>query len=92
VDGKFTGEVRSDGIFIIGEKAVVHADIQAGVVLVHGETHGTIKAQTRMEAYFPAKIYGVVYSPILVCGEGVIFQGTSHMSAAPKINEGSEEG
>ena len=80
LDGKFTGEVHSNGMLIIGEKAMVRAKIQAGVVVVRGETHGTINAKTRIEAYAPAKIYGDIHSPILVFGEGVIFEGTSHMT------------
>jgi len=87
LDGKFTGEVRSNGMLIIGEKAIVRADIQAGVVLVRGETQGTINAKIRIEAYSPAKISGKIYSPILVFGEGVIFQGTSHMSGDPRVGE-----
>ena len=88
VDGKFTGEVHSNGMLIIGEKAIVRAGIQAGMVLVRGEIHGTIHAKIRIEAYSPAKIYGEIYSPILVFGEGVIFQGTSHMSGDAGIGEG----
>jgi cytoskeletal protein CcmA (bactofilin family) len=84
VDGKFTGEVQSNGMLIIGEKAVVRAEIQAGVVLVHGETHGKISAKSRIEAYSPARIYGDVYSPVLVLGEGVIFEGSSHMTGDPE--------
>ena len=87
LDGKFTGEVRSNGMLIIGEKAIVRADIQAGVVLVRGETQGTINAKVRIEAYSPAKISGKIYSPILVFGEGVIFLGTSHMSGDPRVGE-----
>ena len=80
VDGKFTGGVQSGGMLIIGEKAIVQAEINVGVLLVHGEVHGKINAQSRLEAYSPAKIYGDIYSPILVLGEGVIFEGTSHMT------------
>lgn len=80
VDGKFTGGVQSSGMLIIGEKAVVRAEMRVGVVLVHGEVHGTIIAQSRIEAYSPARIYGDIYSPVLVLGEGVIFEGTSHMT------------
>ncbi len=67
-------------MLIIGEKGVVQAEIQAGVVIVRGEVHGTIRAQNRIEAYAPAKIYGDLHSPVLVFGEGVVFQGTSHMT------------
>lgn len=88
VDGKFTGEVQSNGMLIIGEKGVVRADIRASVVLAHGEVHGTIRAQSRVEAYSPAKIYGDIYSPVLVFGEGVVFEGTSHMTGEPEGDSG----
>lgn len=79
MEGKFIGQVQSQGTFIIGEKALVRAEIQAGIVLVRGEVHGTISAQSRIEAYAPAKIFGDLSSPVLVFGEGILFQGTSHM-------------
>lgn len=79
VEGKFIGQVQSRGTFIIGEKALVRAEIQAGVVLIRGEVHGTITAKNRIEAYAPAKIFGDLASPVLVFGEGILFQGTSHM-------------
>ncbi len=90
MDGKFTGEIHSNGMLIIGEKAIVRAEIQAAVVLVRGEAHGTIYAKSRVEAYSPAKIYGDLHSPILVFGEGVIFEGSSHMSGEPEKIERTE--
>jgi cytoskeletal protein CcmA (bactofilin family) len=89
VDGKFTGEIHTDGMLVIGEKGIVNAEIQAGVVMVRGEAHGTIRARNRIEAYAPAKIYGDLHSPVLVFGEGVIFHGTSCMTDAP--GEGSRD-
>ena len=80
IDGKFTGDVRSNGMLIIGEKALVKAEIQAAVVLVRGEFYGTIRAKDRLEAYAPAKIHGEIHSPVLVFGEGVSFEGSSHMT------------
>jgi cytoskeletal protein CcmA (bactofilin family) len=77
-------------MLIIGEKAIVRAEIQTAVVLVRGEVHGRISAQSRIEAYSPAKIYGDLYSPVLVFGEGVIFEGTSHMSGEPGEAERTE--
>lgn len=90
IDGKFTGEIQGEGVLVIGEKGVVRADIQAGVVMVHGETHGTIQAKERIEAYTPAKIYGNLHSPILVFGEGVIFQGTSRMADEAQEEKASD--
>ncbi len=86
IDGKFIGEILSKGMLIIGEKAFIQANVQAGVVLIHGEARGKIQASTRVEAYSPARIHGDIYAPILVIGEGVVFQGSSHMI---EKNEGS---
>lgn len=79
MDGKFTGEICSEGTLIIGEKALIKAEIHAGVVLVYGETHGKMHAKERIEAYAPARILGDIQTPILVFGEGVMFQGGSQM-------------
>jgi cytoskeletal protein CcmA (bactofilin family) len=67
-------------MLIVGEKGKVQAEIEAGVVMVRGEVHGLIRAKNRIEAYAPAKIFGDLHSPVLVFGEGVIFEGTSHMT------------
>ncbi len=80
VDGKFSGEISSEGTLIIGEKAVVKAEVRAGIVLVYGETQGKLVAKERLEAYAPARILGDIQTPILVFGEGVIFQGSSQMA------------
>ena len=77
----FTGQIRGEGMIIIGEKGKVQAEIEAGVVMVRGEVKGTIRAKNRIEAYAPAKIFGDLHAPVLVFGEGVIFEGTSHMTS-----------
>jgi cytoskeletal protein CcmA (bactofilin family) len=83
--------VLTQGTLIIGEKAIVRAEIQAGVILIRGEFHGTLTAKIRIEAYAPAKIFGDLSSPVLVFGEGIIFQGTSHMIPMEEGREKREE-
>jgi cytoskeletal protein CcmA (bactofilin family) len=80
IDGSFTGQIRGEGTIIVGEKAKVKAEIEAGMVMVRGEVSGIIHAKTRIEAYAPARIFGDLHAPVLVFGEGVIFEGTSHMT------------
>ena len=79
IEGRVRGEISGPGMLVIGEKGIVEAEIRASVVIVRGETHGTIRADERIEAYAPAKIFGDVYSPVLVFGEGVILKGDSHI-------------
>ena len=82
MDGRFRGEISGQGTLIIGETGTVEAEIQAAVVLVRGEVRGTVHATERLEAYSPARIFGDLHSPVLVFGEGVLFEGASHMSVA----------
>ncbi len=82
IDGLFIGEIGGEGTIIVGEKGKVRAEIAAGLVMIRGEVQGNIRAKDRIEAYAPAKISGDLYSPVLVFGEGVIFEGTSHMTGA----------
>lgn len=91
MDGKFIGQVQSQGTLIIGEKALVRAEIQAGVVLIRGEIHGKIQAKNRIEAYAPARIFADLSSPVLVFGEGTIFQGASHMIAMEEASDGEKQ-
>jgi cytoskeletal protein CcmA (bactofilin family) len=87
IDGVFHGEIRGEGMIIVGEKGKVQAEIAAGLVMIRGEVQGNIRAHDRIEAYAPAKICGELYSPVLVFGEGVIFEGTSHMTGVSEEGE-----
>ena len=40
LNGKFKGEISSNDTLIIGERAVLHADVRAGQVVVSGEVTG----------------------------------------------------
>lgn len=82
LDGRFSGEIHSAGTLIIGETAVVEAEIYVDTVEVSGEVHGNIQAKNRVELYSPAKLYGNIVSPVLVIDEGVIFEGNCEMADA----------
>jgi cytoskeletal protein CcmA (bactofilin family) len=79
IDAKFTGQIRGEGMIIVGEKGRVQAEIEAGVVMVRGEVKGIIRAKNRIEAYAPAKIFGT-FMPRAGVRRRVIFEGTSHMT------------
>jgi cytoskeletal protein CcmA (bactofilin family) len=59
VDGKVTGKISSNGgTLIVGEKAVIHADISVGVAIIMGEVDGTVDAKDRIEVYPPGRVGG----------------------------------
>lgn len=80
IDGKFRGEVHSEGTLIVGEQAAIDGDVDVDAAIVSGELRGNIKAKTRIELHAPAKCFGNLQTPVLVIEEGVLFDGNCQMS------------
>src|SRR6476469_4141668 len=82
IDGRFKGEVFSDDVLVIGEGAVVEAEIDIGEVIIQGTVVGNIKAKRSIEIHAPGRVKGDVHTPSLQIDKGVIFEGRSFMEAA----------
>jgi len=80
IDGKFRGEVHSEGTLIVGESATLDGDVVVNSAVISGELRGNVKAKTRVELHAPAKLFGNMETPILVIQEGVIFDGHCQMT------------
>ena len=88
LDGRFSGEIRSNGTLIIGETAHVTAEINVDTVIVSGEVHGNIRAKNRVEFHAPAKHFGNIIAPVIIIDEGVLFEGNCQMAdVEEKIGE-----
>ena len=82
LDGKVEGKIQSaGGTVIIGENAVINADIQVDVAIIYGEVNGTIEAGDRIEAYPPCRVMGDIQAPIISIEAGVVFNGNCAMKA-----------
>ena len=85
VDGHIKGKLTSEkGTVIIGENAVIDADVQVGVAIVRGKVNGRIEAQQRIEIYAPAQVVGDISAPTITIDSGVIFNGKCEMSGGSK--------
>lgn len=82
IDGRFKGEVFSDDTLVIGEGAVVEAEIEIGEVIIQGTVVGNIKAKRSIEIHAPGRVKGDLHTPTLQIDKGVIFEGRSFMEAA----------
>lgn len=78
VDGQMDGEILASDL-IIGESAVVIAQIKAASVKVGGAIKGEIIASQRIEILASAKVSGKITSPILIMHEGAAFEGRCAM-------------
>ncbi len=83
INGTFKGEIYTPDTLVIGENAKVHAQIEAGVIVISGELNGNIRAKHRVEIHKPAIFRGDILSPSLRIDEGVIFEGSSRMGHLP---------
>ena len=82
LDGKVKGKISSNGgTVIIGEKAVINADIIVGVAIIKGEVNGTINASDRITLKPPAKVVGDIQAPEISIEENVIFDGNCAMQS-----------
>ena len=92
LDGRVKGKIISDsGTVIIGEKAVLHADIVADVVIIMGEVNGTVDARERVEAYPPGSVSGDIKAPVIAVEPGVVFDGNVTMKKRTTVSKTSPE-
>ena len=79
IDGRFKGEIFTEGTLIVGETAVIESEVHVSHVIISGEIRGNIMAEKRIEIHAPGKVYGNIQAPVVVIDEGVIFEGNCRM-------------
>ena len=82
IDGRFKGEVFTDDTLVIGEGAIVEAQIDVGEVIIQGTVIGNITAKRSIEIHAPGRVKGDLHTPSLQIDKGVVFEGRSFMEAA----------
>ncbi|MBN2034427.1 MAG: polymer-forming cytoskeletal protein [Deltaproteobacteria bacterium] len=82
IDGYVKGKIEAKGNLIIGDEALIEADIHVSYASISGEVHGNITADQRVDIHAPAKVFGNIYAPAVVIEEGVIFEGHTKMYRA----------
>jgi cytoskeletal protein CcmA (bactofilin family) len=85
IDGSVEGEIITEGTLIIGETAVLQAEVTAGTVISAGKITGNITAHEKIQLLPPAALDGSIKTPLLIIEEGVRFNGHCEMSRAAGI-------
>src|SRR2546427_7250013 len=65
IDGNFTGSIASADRLVIGQRAVVRADITIGEIEIAGQAVGNIEAKQRAETLASGRLEGEIHTPIL---------------------------
>jgi cytoskeletal protein CcmA (bactofilin family) len=84
IDGQVDGEISANDIVVIGEGAVVTAQLKAASVVIAGKISADIIAAKRVEIRPTAKVFGNITTPVLVVEDGALFEGHCTMIAEVK--------
>lgn len=79
IDGRFKGEISTEGTLIVGETAFIESDIHASEIIISGEVSGNIIAEKSIEILAPGRVFGNIKAPSVTISEGVVFEGICQM-------------
>lgn len=81
IDGTLEGEILGEDLLIVGEPAVVKAEIDVGTAVVSGQVTGNIRARQRVELLATSSVTGIIRTPSLVVAAGATFNGNCEMAS-----------
>jgi cytoskeletal protein CcmA (bactofilin family) len=82
IEGQIEGEIVASESLLIGEAAVLNAQVSGVTIVIHGKVTGDINASKKLEIRAPGRVFGNVTTPSLVIEEGVVFEGHCSMGVA----------
>jgi cytoskeletal protein CcmA (bactofilin family) len=85
IDGHVEGEIITEGTLVVGEGAVIHAEISAGTIINGGKITGNVTALEKIQLLPTAVVDGSIKTPVLIIEEGVRFNGNCQMSGAATV-------
>jgi len=87
--GRLEGKVSTPGRIQIAKEAKMHADVEAGGIIIEGEVQGNLSASDRIELKNSARYEGDLRSAKLVVEEGAAFNG--HVTVGPDAVKGGPQ-
>ena len=91
IDGQLDGEVHTKGTLLIGETAVVNAQVSAGSVVSKGKLRGDIVATEIVRLLDLAVMDGSLKTPKLWIDLGVTFNGDISMKSGTNLPNSQSE-
>jgi len=91
IDGRFKGEIHSDGKLIVGENGDIEGEIWVESAVISGRVAGNVNGKGKIELQPPAKVQGNLVAPVLSIQEGAVFDGHCQMSKSARPNKPAAE-
>lgn len=79
INGTFSGNINASGLIIVGEGAVVRANVKAKTIVVYGTINGDVYAEEKLEMFPSGRVYGNVKTKKIKISDGVVFNGRCEM-------------
>ncbi|QCC86684.1 polymer-forming cytoskeletal protein [Desulfovibrio desulfuricans] len=84
IEGRYTGEIVSDGTLNVGKDAQVQGTLDVGELLLSGRFSGEVTAKRRVVVYSSGVLEGQLATPNLLTEEGGIIEGQISMKGPAK--------
>lgn len=84
IEGNVEGDISAQESIVIGDGAVVKAQLTADTIVVTGKVTGDLVARCRVEIRAPGELHGNITTPSLVIHDGVVFEGKCSMGRIAK--------
>ena len=91
IDGKFEGEIETEGTIVVGEDAIINANIKASEVVIAGKVIGDIDCDGKVEISSTGSLEGKVKASDLTIAEGAFFNGECRMNPSNQQTKLEEE-
>ena len=91
VEGTVEGNLRSEGLIVLGKESVVKGEVSAKEVAISGTIVGTVTCLERLEIFESAKIKGTIQAPVLKMASGAQINARIIMSRNVELISQSPE-
>lgn len=79
IEGRFTGDIISEGTLNVGKDAQVRGNLAVGELLLSGHFSGEVTVKSRTVIYSSGVLEGNLHTPVLLTEEGAIIEGQVSM-------------
>ena len=90
IDGKFEGDISTTGNIMVGDNAIITAQVTALNATIAGTVYGNVEVSEKLELLASAKMYGDIKVGVLTISPGATFKGACTMRQDMEQPAGAE--
>lgn len=79
IDGQFEGDITTTGNIMVGDNAIITAQVTALNAIIGGTVYGNVNVSEKLEFLPTAKMYGDIKVGVLIISAGATFKGACIM-------------